>query len=103
MVQNRERQREESQAAQREYELEGWAEIYSVLDNMKLTPIMDEYFRQPGKFAELRRMWETQGAGVSWEQWLRNYDFKGEWFKKSPYERGERPAAFAPRMTTRSY
>jgi len=100
-VEQRNLQREESAAYQEQKNLEGYKEFYAFLDNSKLPAAEDQYFRN--NFAELRRLWQTSDLGLTWDAWLAQYDFSGEWYKKSPYQRGERPAVFAPRMRTVSY
>jgi hypothetical protein len=99
-VADRNARRQESADWSKAQSLEGWKEFYAVFDKLKLSPPMDNYFNNPTMFAELRRMWETSGGGQSWEAWLSSYDFEGEFGKLTPPQRGERPAAFAPRMKT---
>ena len=98
-VEERNRRREESWEWYHAKELEGWAEYYKVLQELKLPPYMDEYFSSPARFNELRRIWETTAKHLSWEGFLRQYDFMAHWYRLSPRERGERPTAFAPPMT----
>lgn len=102
-VANRNQQREESAAWSEQKDLEGWAEYYANLDSLKMNPLIDNYFESPTQFAELRRRWQTSGSGMAWGDWLKQYDFKGEWYMRSPSDRGERPAVFAPRMRSTSY
>lgn len=102
-TEQRQKEREESWEYYHEKDLEGWKEYYSILDSSKMLPDAYEYFSESGRFTELHRKWETSGSGLSWDQWLAGYDFEGEWFKKSPQERGERPYIFNPRMQRLNY
>jgi hypothetical protein len=98
-INERNRRREESYEWSKAKDLEGWDAFYKTMNDLKLTPDMDNYFNNPTMFNDLRRQWETSGTNLSWEQWLAQYDFKGTWNKLSPRDRGERPSTFAPRMT----
>ncbi len=98
-VAERNRRREESTEWSRAKELEGWNAFYNTMNALKMTPDMDNYFNNPTTFNDLRRQWEASNAGLSWEQWLSQYNFKGVWDKLDPRMRGERPSTFAPRMT----
>jgi hypothetical protein len=102
-VEQRQKEREEWDEYQRAKDLEGWKEYYSTLDAMRLYPDANEYWNNPSKFAELRRMWETSGAGLSWEAWLQQFDFEGEWYAKAPSERGEKKYIYSPRMIRLNY
>lgn len=102
-VAQRQKEREEWDEFQREKDLEGWKEYYSILDTMRLYPDANEYWSQPGKFAELRRKWETSKSGLSWEAWLQQFDFEGEWYAKAPSERGEKKYIYSPRMMRLNY
>ncbi len=102
-VEQRAKEREESWEWYHQKDLEGWAEYYAILEELKLNPKANEHFEQAALFTVLRRKWETTGKGKTWEEWLREYDFEEEWNKKSPYERGERPTVFAPRLKSVSY
>lgn len=97
-VAQRNKQREESWEWSHNKELEGYKEFYEILDELKMSPEMDSYFRD--KFNELRRMWETSNSGLDWETWLRQHDFSKDFGKLRPPQRGERPSAFAPRLIT---
>lgn len=97
-IAQRNKQREESWEWSHNKNLEGYAEFFDIMDELKINPEADQYFKT--QFDELRLEWETSGSGLSWEEWLRQYDFMGEWYSRSPYKRGERPATFAPRMRT---
>jgi len=99
----RQKEREESYDFQQEKDLEGWKEYYATLDGMKLYSDANDYWSQAGKFAELRRKWETSGGGQSWEDWLKSYDFEGEWYAKPPAERGEKKYIYSPRMIRLNY
>jgi len=95
-VAQRQRQREESKAWQEAQEIEGWPEYFSVLDSLSLPYFADEYFRDTQRFNDLRRLWQAKGGGVPWAQWLQSFDFKSEWSKLPPSQRGELVAKFAP-------
>jgi hypothetical protein len=99
----RQKEREESYEYYQEKDLEGWKEYYAALDAMKLYPDASEYWSQAGKFAELRRKWETSGAGLSWDAWLQQFDFEGEWYALPPQERVEKPYIYSPRMIRLNY
>jgi hypothetical protein len=99
----RQKERDESYAYSQEKANEGWAEYYATLDAMKLYPDANDYWEQPGKFAELRRQWETSGSGLSWDAWLQQFDFEGEWYAKPPQERGEKKYIYSPRMIRLNY
>jgi len=83
-VAQRKAERDESYAYSREKDNEGWSEYYATLDSMKINADANEYWSQPGKFAELRRKWETSDSGLSWDAWLKQFDFEGEWYKLPP-------------------
>jgi hypothetical protein len=102
-TQQRQKEREESYDFQQEKDLEGWKEYYAALDAMKLYPDASEYWSQAGKFAELRRKWETSDSGLTWEAWLGQFDFEGEWYALPPVERGEKPYIYSPRMIRLNY
>lgn len=102
-IAQREKEREEWDEYQRAKDLEGWKEYYSILDTMRLYPDANEYWSDPSKFAELRRMWETSDSGLTWEAWLQQFDFEGEWYAKAPQERGERAYLYSPRMIRLNY
>jgi len=102
-IAQRQKEREESYEYYHEKELEGWGEYYAALDDMKLYADANEYWSQPGKFAELRRKWETSGSNLSWGDWLKQYDFEGEWYAQSPTERGEKKYVYSPRMIRINY
>lgn len=102
-IEQRQKEREEWYDYQHEKQMEGWKEYYATLDTMKLYPDANEYWSDPGRFAELRRMWETSDSGLSWEAWLQQYDFEGEWYKLPPQERGEKPYLYNPRMIRLNY
>uniref|UniRef100_A0A6M3KGJ4 Uncharacterized protein n=1 Tax=viral metagenome TaxID=1070528 RepID=A0A6M3KGJ4_9ZZZZ len=97
-VADRNRSRQENADWSEARQMEGWSGFYKVFDLLQLSPNMDEYFNSPDMFAELRRQWKAKGGGTSWEQWLAQYDFKKEFNKLTPSQRGERPQVFAPRM-----
>jgi hypothetical protein len=99
----RQKEREESYEYYQEKDLEGWKEYYAILDTMKLYPDASEYWSQAGKFAELRRKWETSGAGMTWDVWLQQFDFEGEWYALPPQERGEKKYIYSPRMIRLNY
>ena len=50
---------------------------------------------------------EAKAAAVkkeaSWREFLKKYPFKKEWWRMAPYERGERPGVFAPKIRTVSF
>jgi hypothetical protein len=83
-IEQRRKEREESWEYSHEKDLEGWKEYYAMLDSMKLYPDANDYWSLPGKFSELRRKWETTGGSMSWDAWLKQFDFEGEWYKLPP-------------------
>lgn len=102
-IAQRQKEREENYAYNQEKDLEGWKEYYAILDTMKLYPDASEYWSQSGKFAELRRKWETSDSGLSWDAWLQQFDFEGEWYALAPQERGEKKYVYSPRMIRLNY
>ena len=102
-IDQRQKEREESYEYYHEKDLEGWKEYYAALDAMKLYPDAYEYWSQAGKFAELRRKWETSDSGLTWEAWLGQFDFEGEWYALPPEERGEKKYVYSPRMIRLNY
>ncbi len=102
-VAQRQKEREESWEFSHQKELEGWGSYYNFLDAKKMYPDMNDFYKSPAMFAELRRRWETTGGGVDWETWLANYDFDENWYTKRPTERGEKPSYYKSRIRRVSY
>ncbi len=102
-IEQRRKEREESYQYYHEKDLEGWGDYYDLLETMKLYGEQNDYWSAPGKFEELRRKWETTGGDLSWEDWLKQFDFEGEWASLTPEERGERKYIYSPRMQRLNY
>jgi len=63
-----------------------------------------EWFRSkyPRMIEQFEAKPEEQRTKVGWAEYLkkRKTKVREEWYKQTPYERGERPSAFAPRIKT---
>lgn len=102
-VEQRRKQREESAEWEEMKENEGWSEYYSALEGVKLSPEMDDYFSSPTVFNELRRRWIAEGKKVSWNNFVKNFDYKNNFSNVNFRERMAQAARYSPRMRSASY
>ncbi len=102
-VNQRQAQWEEYYQWQQSKDLEGWSDYYKLLNNLKMSPEMNDYYSQTAVFNELKRKWQTSGSKLAWSQWLAQFNFNEDWGSKRPSDRGERPGVYNPRLKEVTY